>query len=1654
MPTRDQIVQVPFVGGIDESSDPDQLQPPGMDSLVNAVVRKPGRIEKREGFSFINKIGTTNVPAGAFGGSDTYLPPYYPEALASHNDEEGSRLVVAAADTLYEYVGQSANKGWRQVNELPACYGTLKPIDATGGTITETESVCIGNLRFTSWIIGVRNGQDMTNDSAINSQTLPDAGLYISVQRIDNGAFVTAPTRITDPGGSSMGSCSDLRMCKAPPQSDAAGGVIVFWRAIKVALLGLVVLSDGSIQPTRNILAFAGRNYHRSYDITYYPNGKYLMLFACDAESVAFNETVTVTPYTVTATGVFSAFAAPWDFFTAIGASGVNATYTWVNSKVRGVVVEADPDGTQIAFSVRALYKKLGGDLIDGKMIVGALNVLTPPAYGLSVTSQAFGVVNKIGFKTDESLVSSFTGAPGSKAKSSSVTMRTDIVHPNSNLGPSANNILITGTFSDGTVEVYYADGVQSFQRKYTNLRPYKWAESPYSSNYLQTKQTHTYEGTSGKAIINAPVPQAAAFPAGTVKINKQQITRLVFNPAYTQAAAAGYLVTADLYRGVKYCTAMMAFNGAGNLIAATITDGNPGSPVAVDPSPGGIDIFDWFVISSTYIGTGVPGPAPTGLYAFGAGNMTAHADLNSSSPYTSVVIGEDIAGKTEIESQTYFDTLFPPERCVHRWDVVSQGTSPNRILLALSSTSAGVTSNPNADVPLGYASPFAENNFFEVYEYPNAGAGVLLNTYAYGTTQYLVAALGGPWRLIGGLTKYPFTALNNLQKYYCVITPSGDDYQRSAFLVSFTRPAQLRSVTSPDTVSTNPESFYPTGVEGYRYSGNSGVFVESLNMPRTAAVPLNVPRMSAFDTSLTFEGVSLSVAAIRQGQDTSGSEVFGIDYTFKPHQWRSIKSWGDYSVINGGIVTLFDGSGANEISMLLWPQRDLTSVAYERAPTKLYSVDPNSTQQYASTQNGPNAFGNPAGAPYLRNISRPWFAYEAGFNNAYGIRNNREVDMSWGLMSTYWGGKATDSFEAVYTDPRMLQVSQFSKPSPAAGLAETATQHYYGRYQSGYSTGEVTTLGNSRLVIWAPRSAPGVATPAASNYSPIVANGDFLIRWCYEVVDGTGRVARSAPSQACTFTICASIRYDKDQYGGVVDEYRYGFYVPRLELTNRLKTAESDSKRVVMQPYVTAEPFSTVFYKMPFSNFLDGYAGSFIVDRNVTRGVVRYASAPKDTFGQLGIVTNNFKCFDGPQKEYNGVLTQPTLYTVGGTLDNVPPPSALCMTVHQNRLVLGGADDATVVWFSKELSPVDAPGFNDAFTIQIEDGGPITGVASLESMLVVFKRDSAWILPGDMPDDTGAAINRGYVSNTLGTPVRMPHGIGCVDHRSVVETPVGIFFKSRRSIELLSRDMSITPVGLKVDDLLTQYPLSCIGVHNARETEVSFSVSGEVDGIGFAHRILVYNYRTDTWAEHQVPEANSVMNALPVGVISGDVCFAASWSDFPEPTLPSQTVVYRQTQNKFFDVRPDGRQYVVMRGRTAPISLNNIQGFQRVKRIRLIGDPIPTVRTGATQAREPHGMNIILQTDYALAGDNDGYQEVSWTVAQVAAVYDVQSREIFEIHVKEQKGQKITVDFTEVAPANINTLGHGYGTAFSNMALVVGLKTGLDKRITSEAKH
>ena len=1696
-----KVVSIPFIGGINQFDDPDQLPPPELVECNEAVVRRPGRIEKRHGFTLVQSM--SGAPATAYGDSVS-APSGSVEALDAYYGQNGTRPVMASGNSLYEYVGSDPAHGWRYVNKLPSYVGSLVNVTSSGGSIIETETVEDGTntYRLTVWVSGQRTGQERTSDLIYGAQTVGGGNaIYYAVQLVDTGAFVLAPTLLR----SSTDAASvlyNLRVTRITAADYSSKPYVAWQEATTGKVRGVAIdITTGAATAQATVASGLGQTCHRAFDIvglhpSVLPNG---ILVAYGAADTASNTTpaalLGVTKTVNPTTGGITSVASLADLInhTVPSGGGYNA---WAH---RGVVLDQEAASTgKVAFAARtvsAYYSDSSTNTftLDGTIVLGRA-VATASTLARD-TNQVY--LPQLGFTTQDSHASIFATPIGPARLSASV-----VVTSAANVGANISYLLLHTGFQTaltltglvGTTASVQQYSISPSSGSYTPIAPYTATDMPNitaAAAYPQVSHVYpsgvstapsipavqtnwiTWTSTSGTYTTGAYSGSFIFGPtasAGSFVIGQRYKIATVGSTNFTAIGASANTVnvvfvatgigTGSGTAHVQLAQATVYVDAVGHITEIAIEDGQT--------------VYAYPAVNSTAAISHVDGPP----LLSGAGTLnsglthTVHPSSGTPAVFVDVpASGVNTGGYGYHSSGGY-------EHCVHRWSVAA---TESYVALALASTSANVVTTPNGQEPYGAADPHNSNNFFEVYKWNAAAAAVNTSLVTGGSAVgCLIGALGGPWRLVSGLQVLGASASSGTD-LGCAVSPSGDESQRNTMLVRVGSDSSTVTITY---APANPE--VQTGAAGYTYGNNSGMLVESVNMMRVTSLPLNVPRLTVTRRGFLSSG-------LRDGVAKGTQQVFAIDYEDTAQNWRKMQVFSDYTFINGGVPSVFDGVGCNEVVPLVWPQYDLTSINWASTPdVYLTTAETSIYHKGAAYAAMPCAFfdynadtggGYPGPVSFLLlNITRPYFKYEAGFYVKNGYYNVDSTALSpgngWSFMTTTWGGAPSENYEAAYSDPR---ISQFSSNSPStSGFSQAGAigQHYYGRYHNnpalfgknpGGSSQGMFVGDNQGLFVWAPRSAPGWGGGSsdgisdtdfakASIYSAADAGGDFLMRWTYEYVDGTGRLTQSAPSIPTQYTVCAQIvgapiksEGDAPAYtGGLVSVFQYGFFTPRLEMTNRLSTAAADPRRMVTQPYTTAEPFSTVLYRMPFSNF-GNPASDFVIDRNVTRAVVPYTTRAYDgAYGgtgtvPLGLVTTNLTCFDGGTKAYNGLLSEPYLYTTGGILDNVPPPAAKSMCVHQNRLVLGGADDTTVVWFSKPITPTEGPGFNEQLTITIGDGGPVMGLASLNGNLIVFKYQDVYVVPGTFPDASGNGPS-------LGEPFNLPSGVGCIDHRSVVETPVGVFFQSTRGLELLTPALEVNPM-VKVRETLKLYPYITSTAHYPANREVWFVCHfSKIDVFSQSPpaQILIFNYQTGTWSKFISPGQTDYLGR---GMFHGALVGMDVWLACRDDTYFGfdQAFAYTYDTTRYYDTtRGYGsgtKNFVKMNVQTAPIAMNNVQGFQRLKRVRLLGTATPAVGTGIAD----YGQAALgLWTDYTASLAN--IQTASWTHDQMKTVIDAQGRAQFEVHVREQKGQKISVYYTEGAPVSI--LDTGFGLALSNIAVVVGLKSGLDKRITTEAKH
>lgn len=230
-------------------------------------------------------------------------------------------------------------------------------------------------------------------------------------------------------------------------------------------------------------------------------------------------------------------------------------------------------------------------------------------------------------------------------------------------------------------------------------------------------------------------------------------------------------------------------------------------------------------------------------------------------------------------------------------------------------------------------------------------------------------------------------------------------------------------------------------------------------------------------------------------------------------------------------------------------------------------------------------------------------------------------------------------------------------------------------------------------------------------------------------------------------------------------------------------------------------------------------YCGRFTAGRTPALEVYRTLH-DQTTFYYVGAIqlvqgAGNLTFVDGGADVQ--IQTNATLYTTGGVLDSVCPPSFQHCIRHVSR-IWGIDDSGYVVWYSTPFNSGDSPYFNESLTLQFAEE-PLTALASVDGNLVCFSSRSIWYVSGSGPNNLGQ-------QSDLVQAVRVPTPAGAADWRSVVVFPGGTFFQAPNGdIHLMDRGYNVTFIGQPVQDLTSGLAIvSATLVESAKEVRFVLS--------------------------------------------------------------------------------------------------------------------------------------------------------------------------------------------------------------------------------------
>lgn len=460
------------------------------------------------------------------------------------------------------------------------------------------------------------------------------------------------------------------------------------------------------------------------------------------------------------------------------------------------------------------------------------------------------------------------------------------------------------------------------------------------------------------------------------------------------------------------------------------------------------------------------------------------------------------------------------------------------------------------------------------------------------------------------------------------------------------------------------------------------------------------------------------------------------------------------------------------------------------------------------------------------------------------------------------------------------------------------------------------------------------------------VAVGTYQYRAVYEWLDAQGQLHRSAPSPALTVTLAAP--GSATVSGAYLPLSRRAS--PRSPVVVRLYRSEANASGEVLYRVSSLES--------PALNSVSGTAWSIT-----------------DSAADASILTGEI------------------LYTAGGVLEAFPPPAYSVACVHGKRLCVVNAEDPQEVRYSTEYVPGEAVYFSEELRLRVpESAGPVTGLASMDGKLIFWTPKDILVTTGDGPNATGAA-------NSFSEPQSLQSDVGCADWRSIIETPNGYVFLSKRGLYLLGRGFDIAHVGADVSEFTDDWAngdvtFRCATVlEDTREVRFHFDANGDTDGEAYC---LTWNYERNQWS------VSTDFGAVDCLLYGGDY-------------LRVRSDGHLLREGPGFDDAGDAYALNVETAWLKPMAL---QGAQRVYRALLLG-------------RFASDCTLTLQAfyDYDEGTVGDTVTVVITDATQTGGVFQV------EHPLSRQRCEAVRFRITVEA--------EGEGVALTNMSLRMGFKPG-----------
>ncbi len=473
-----------------------------------------------------------------------------------------------------------------------------------------------------------------------------------------------------------------------------------------------------------------------------------------------------------------------------------------------------------------------------------------------------------------------------------------------------------------------------------------------------------------------------------------------------------------------------------------------------------------------------------------------------------------------------------------------------------------------------------------------------------------------------------------------------------------------------------------------------------------------------------------------------------------------------------------------------------------------------------------------------------------------------------------------------------------------------------------------------------------------------LIPDGDYVLQNIWQFYDGSGNLHRSLPTPAFEITLPGSVPSKAD----ILVQWR------TLPFSHR---PPGDMNAEFYRTGTTSGPDSILRR--------GGFANTVVPNR--------VGASFSDPFTHLN--TNNTI----------------SLYTVGGVFENVMPEGAQIVHVAKERVCLGQFFRGSRVQWSNPISTQAvgetqlAPEFIEVVGRVVANGDEIMGISALRDVWVIMCERSIYLVGGFGPDNKG-------LGDDFSRLVSVPADFGCIEPRSVVSTPEGIIYRSKRGFVLLNEKFQLKPISEAVKSVLDTYPNTTSAVVCPDQMQVRFTIDDGEIGI-----VLVYDYRIDEWFEWIVrtpatpPTPGFTQPRFLGAVLYNDEYYV----------LRDNGQVWKEDSTTYWD---DEDVYIPMQLQTGWIQPGGLDTWHLLAAFAPLASRF-----------DHHDLTINLYTDYNLTTVVD-----SWPISgdQINALADPTKLE--ELVFKPRRGRKARAfsfaigDSESSSPAT--TTGRGYSIA------------------------